>query len=65
MAGDQRLAFMEVNFRQDLRVTVQALGWRSTWEDKRRYLPLQGLPFGIRPSPTRRFPRCLASTICR
>ncbi len=30
-----------VRFCEDLRVTVQALGWRSTIEGKRRYLPLQ------------------------
>ena len=30
-----------IRFRQELRVTVQALGWRSTLEGKRRYLPLQ------------------------
>lgn len=30
-----------VRFRNDLRVTVQALGWRSPLEGKKRYLPLQ------------------------
>ncbi len=30
-----------VRFRQELRVTIQALGWRSQAEGKRRYLPLQ------------------------
>ncbi len=30
-----------IRFRQELRVTIQALGWRSTLEGKRRYLPLQ------------------------
>ena len=30
-----------VRFHQDLRVTIQALGWRSMLEGKRRYLPLQ------------------------
>ena len=30
-----------IRFRQDLRVTIQALGWRSHIEEKRRYLPLQ------------------------
>lgn len=30
-----------VRFREELRVTIQALGWRSTLEGKRRYLPLQ------------------------
>jgi len=30
-----------IRFQQDLRVTVQALGWRSTLEGKRCYLPLQ------------------------
>lgn len=30
-----------IRFRTDLRVTIQALGWRSFLEEKRRYLPLQ------------------------
>jgi hypothetical protein len=30
-----------IRFKQDLRVTIQALGWRSIAEGKRRYLPLQ------------------------
>lgn len=30
-----------IRFRDDLRVTMQALGWRSSLEGKRRYLPLQ------------------------
>ena len=30
-----------VRFQEDLRVTIQALGWRSSLEGKRRYLPLQ------------------------
>ena len=30
-----------VRFLDDLRVTIQALGWRSLLEGKRRYLPLQ------------------------
>ncbi len=30
-----------IRFQQDLRVTIQALGWRSMLEGKRRYLPLQ------------------------
>jgi hypothetical protein len=30
-----------VRFQQDLRVTLQALGWRSPLEAKSRYLPLQ------------------------
>jgi hypothetical protein len=30
-----------IRFQQDLRVTIQALGWRSRLEDKPRYLPLQ------------------------
>lgn len=30
-----------IRFRQDLRVTIQALGWRSPREGKPRYLPLQ------------------------
>jgi hypothetical protein len=30
-----------IRFQEDLRVTIQALGWRSTLEGQRRYLPLQ------------------------
>jgi hypothetical protein len=30
-----------IRFQEDLRVTIQALGWRSTLDGKRRYLPLQ------------------------
>jgi hypothetical protein len=30
-----------IRFEQDLRVTIQALGWRSQLEGKSRYLPLQ------------------------
>jgi len=30
-----------IRFDHDLRVTIQALGWRSALEGKRRYLPLQ------------------------
>ena len=30
-----------IRFQQDLRVTIQALGWRSQVEEKKRYLPLQ------------------------
>lgn len=30
-----------IRFADDLRVTIQALGWRSKLEDKMRYLPLQ------------------------
>ena len=30
-----------IRFQQDLRVTIQALGWRSTLGGERRYLPLQ------------------------
>jgi hypothetical protein len=30
-----------IRFKSDLRVTIQALGWRSALEEKRRYLPLQ------------------------
>lgn len=30
-----------IRFQKDLRVTIQALGWRSSVEEKRRYLPLQ------------------------
>ena len=30
-----------IRFQQDLRVTIQALGWRAALEGKSRYLPLQ------------------------
>ncbi len=30
-----------IRFEQDLRVTIQALGWRATQDGRRRYLPLQ------------------------
>ena len=30
-----------IRFADDLKVTIQALGWRSRMEDKMRYLPLQ------------------------
>jgi len=30
-----------IRFKQDLRVTIQALGWRSPLEGQKRYLPLQ------------------------
>jgi hypothetical protein len=30
-----------IRFKTDLRVTIQALGWRSQLEEKKRYLPLQ------------------------
>jgi hypothetical protein len=30
-----------IRFESDLRVTIQALGWRTEKADKRRYLPLQ------------------------
>jgi hypothetical protein len=30
-----------IRFQEDLRVTIQALGWRSNLKDQRRYLPLQ------------------------
>jgi hypothetical protein len=30
-----------IRFKRDLRVTIQALGWRSRVGDQRRYLPLQ------------------------
>jgi D-arabinan exo alpha-(1,3)/(1,5)-arabinofuranosidase (non-reducing end) len=30
-----------IRFKKDLRVTIQALGWNSTLEGKRHYLPLQ------------------------
>jgi hypothetical protein len=30
-----------IRFHQDLRVTIQALGWRAALQGKARYLPLQ------------------------
>ena len=30
-----------IRFRDDFRVTIQALGWRATESGKSRYLPLQ------------------------
>lgn len=30
-----------IRFKDDLRVTIQALGWRSKFEDQQRYLPLK------------------------
>ena len=30
-----------IRFEEDLRVTIQALGWRSTMGSQGRYLPLQ------------------------
>lgn len=30
-----------IRFKEDLRVTIQALGWRAPFEGKMRYLPLQ------------------------
>lgn len=30
-----------IRFQQDIRVTIQALGWRAPLEGKPRYLPLQ------------------------
>jgi hypothetical protein len=30
-----------IRFKQDVRVTIQALGWRPRTEGKPRYLPLQ------------------------
>ncbi len=30
-----------IRFQQDLRVTIQALGWRSRFEEQMRYLPLK------------------------
>ena len=30
-----------IRFEEDLRVTIQALGWRAVMDNKRRYLPLQ------------------------
>ncbi len=40
--GMYRFHIMDpIRFGDDLRVTIQALGWRSALEGKRRYLPLQ------------------------
>ena len=51
-----------IRFQQDLRVTIQALGWRAMINGMRRYLPLQDdiarTATGIRPSRTHRSPRC-------
>ena len=46
-----------IRFRESLQVTIQALGWRSMLEEKRRYLPLQDDTVstacsGINPNPT-------------
>ena len=30
-----------LRFKEDLKVTIQALGWRSMMDEQRRYLPLQ------------------------
>lgn len=30
-----------IRFKKDMRVTIQALGWRAKFEDQQRYLPLQ------------------------
>jgi hypothetical protein len=30
-----------IRFKQDLKVTIQALGWRSRTNEQMRYLPLQ------------------------
>jgi hypothetical protein len=30
-----------IRFKEELKVTIQALGWRSDYEGKKRYLPLQ------------------------
>jgi hypothetical protein len=30
-----------IRFQQDLRVTIQAIGWRSRLNDQVRYLPMQ------------------------
>jgi hypothetical protein len=49
-----------IRFREDLKVTIQALGWRSTLEGQRRYLPLQddvaSTAFWYQKEPHARFP---------
>ena len=49
-----------VRFESDLRVTIQALGWRTEPRDRRRYLPLQddiaSVAFWYQTLPTAPFP---------
>jgi hypothetical protein len=49
-----------IRFEADLRVTIQALGWRTEQRDKRRYLPLQddiaSVAFWYQTLPTAPFP---------
>jgi len=50
-----------VRFQRDLRVTIQALGWRSQMDGKPRYLPLQddisSVAFWYQTEPHAAFPR--------
>lgn len=50
-----------IRFRQDLRVTIQALGWRSPLEGRPRYLSLQdditSTAFWYQPEPHAPFPK--------
>jgi len=50
-----------IRFQEDLRVTIQALGWRSTLEGQRRYLPLQddiaSTAFWYQAEPHKPFPQ--------
>lgn len=49
-----------IRFESDLRVTMQALGWRTEQRDRRRYLPLQddiaSVAFWYQTLPTAPFP---------
>ncbi|HHY58414.1 MAG TPA: DUF2961 domain-containing protein [Chloroflexi bacterium] len=51
-----------IRFQQDLRVTIQALGWRAALEGKPRYLPLQddiaSTAFWYQTEPHASFPPC-------
>ena len=47
-----------ISFKQDLRVTIQALGWEGSKYKKLADDVSFGAPFGIKRSRTRRFPRC-------
>ena len=50
-----------IRFKRDLRVTIQALGWRSPLEGRKRYLPLQddiaSTAFWYQTEPHAPFPR--------
>jgi hypothetical protein len=50
-----------IRFQQDLQVTIQALGWRSTLQGQRRYLPLQddiaSTAFWYQAEPHKPFPQ--------